>query len=251
MSEIVQNLFSFEWVSPIVILGGLVAFLLILASILAGLDNFFGVLEKIGVPVGRVGPWIHIRLKGICGCKRKICGWATFQSLRVWNTQVDITKRLYKRWNWISLTKGWRNMKANLHHTLDDLQRPSSPEIKKICVAIKLNGIALKLDANGQASTVGTTLIFQVIGNNDKEIMLNAHARSPEKYSLFLANLACAIVDGWDDMLRSARLDELNESETEKFVRKQVAWLMQHEIPHKVLMDYLGDVLECNGEWKT
>lgn len=140
-------------------------------------------------------------------------------------------------------------MKVNLGHVLDELQRQTDAVTRKSCVAIRLSGLSVNLDANGTQQGMETTLVGRVIENADKAILINAHSRSSEKYTLFLANVASAMVDGWDEILAGVKFSELNEAEQERFVARQVQWLMQYEIPHKVLMDYLGDVLECKGEW--
>lgn len=141
-------------------------------------------------------------------------------------------------------------MEVNLGHIMDELHRSSDRVTRKSCVAIRLSGVSVNLDQNGKQQGSEMTFVGHVTGNHDKAVLINAHARSSEKHTLFLANLASAIVDDWDEMHESAKLLETDKAGQEQFVREKVAWLMKYEIPHKVLMDYLGDVLECKGEWR-
>ena len=140
-------------------------------------------------------------------------------------------------------------MKVNLGHIVTDLQRDGDVDKRKSCVAIRLNGLSLALDENGRQTQWETTFVGHIVGHQDRAILINAHARSSEKYTLFLANVASALVDGWDEMHDIAKLQRMNKAEREQFVNDAVAWLMNYEIPHKVLMDYLGDALDCQGEW--
>ena len=130
-------------------------------------------------------------------------------------------------------------MKVNLNarNIWADLERDDAPEVRKLCVAIKLDGIASTIDADG--NTPGepkSTMITQVVNRNDKEIMVNARNRDLDKYVMFLARVASSIVEKWDE-------NKLGDEDAQR------KWLENFEIPDKVLMDYLGDVLECEGEW--
>ena len=140
-------------------------------------------------------------------------------------------------------------MKLDLMSLIGEIDRESSVETTKLCVAIRLGGMPNKIGNDGKAASNEVTMIGLVNNNADREVLLNAQVRSTSKYTLFLANLSSAIVDDWDRVEKHHIEGISDDIERQKAYARLQAWLSDYEIPHKVLMDYLGDVFECEGEW--
>ena len=140
-------------------------------------------------------------------------------------------------------------MQANLSHVVDELRRATDLQIRKSCVAIKLNGTASQLDQDGNYQQPGMTLIWHINNVDGKNILINAHQRDPNRYIRFIAEMASELVDAWDEKFQDTRRDELDEGERERSDALQLEWLTNYEIPRKILMEYLGDALGFEGEW--
>ena len=140
-------------------------------------------------------------------------------------------------------------MKLDLRTLIGEIGREASVETKTLCVAIRLGGMPNEIDADGKGASYEMTMIGFVKRKLDRNVLLNAHGRDTSKYTLFLANLSSAIVDNWERVHKyhGASIDD--DIERQKANRRLETWLSDYEIPHKVLMDYLGDVFECKGEW--
>ena len=210
-------------------------------AVLSVVGMILAILDRTGVPVRNLWPWVYNRLQALFEHIHNSIHWGKSQLLRLWSVGFKTKESLHRRWDWITLTKGWRKMNVNLtsRNIWEDLNRDVSSETRKMCVAIKLDGIASTIDANGKTFQESRqTMIAQVVNRNDREIMVNARNRDVDKYVLFLAQAASSIVEKWDK-------NKLGDEDAQR------KWLENFEIPHKVLMDYLGDVLECDGEWNS
>ncbi len=187
--------------------------------------------------------------KSSCSRIKFSCRWTRTRLAAFSTSRILEFQRTNNRWNVFRLKKGWRPMQANLSHVVDELRRATDLQIRKSCVAIKLNGIASQLTDQGQFQNPGLSLIWYINNVDDKNMMVNAYARDPERYIRFLAALASAMVDEWDDRYPNERSEELDEDERSREHERQAEWLREFEIPHKILMDYVGDALGFEGEW--
>ena len=237
----IQALIPSEWT--------LLAIFSAILTVLAVLGAVLKILDNLGAPVREIWPWGCSRLKATYRILDVGCRWLLHPIKRVAENCLRFARKLKDRWRKTRLKRGWTKMKLDLRFLIDEINRESSVETIKLCVAIKLGGVVSQIDGDGKATIFERTMIAFVKDKMDKAVLVNAHGRNTSKYTLFLANLASAIVDKWDPVYKSEGVSLSDEIERPKSLLRLDAWLSDYEIPHKVLMDYLGDVFDCEGEW--
>ncbi len=192
-----------------------------------------GILDRIGVPVRDLWPWFKgVRLKGV---------FALLGSLRS-------LQRLDDWWHWYRLKKGWREMKVDMSHLTEDLDVNVEPVDKKILVGITLAGGVQDIEKRDGAKIAEGNMITHIKDERDKDILRNFAVRDRARFKLFLVQLAGAVVDDWEGLGVS---DGMTKTQVDSTATDRSEWIADYKIPSHVLMKYVGDLWDYEGQWST
>ena len=156
---------------------------------------------------------------------------------------LHLKLELYVRWRCWCLKKGWIKMNVDLSGLTPRLREKHSGSTKKRLVSIALSGEPRSIDQSGNVTSRGPMMVEHVIKQGDKNLLANLQERKPDRFTVFLSELASAVVDDWDTKVKKldqsgtidAKLDDVEEELDD--------WIAKYEIPYQVLGEYIQDAL--------